>query len=109
MGKAVSLDLHYFEDAAFYDKLQNARREVNWRPLGIVNSTFLMIQDIITLLSLGLLLIPFGPIVALPLFGAVIPAFIAQLKYSKLYFRLLTWHAPEFRRRAYWEHLLTVD
>lgn len=25
--KALALDLHYFEDASFYDKLQNARRE----------------------------------------------------------------------------------
>lgn len=109
MRKAISLDLHFFEDAAFYDKLQNAQREVNYRPLSIINNSFLMVQNFITLLSLALLLVSFGPLVVLLLFGAVLPSFVAQLRYSKLYFRLLTWHAPEFRRKAYWEHLLTVD
>lgn len=28
--KALALDLHYFEDASFYDKLQNARREADF-------------------------------------------------------------------------------
>src|SRR5205807_2419331 len=28
--KALDLDLRYFEDARFYDKLQNARREADW-------------------------------------------------------------------------------
>jgi ATP-binding cassette, subfamily B, bacterial len=109
MRRAVTLDLHYFEDAAFYDKLQNAQREVNWRPLGVVNSSFLLMQDAITLLSAGVLLAAFGPLITLLLFAAVIPSFVAQLRYSKLYFRLLTWHAPEFRRKSYLEHLLTVD
>ncbi len=107
--KALALDLHYFEDAAFYDKLQNARREVNWRPMSIVNNSFLVIQYAITLLSVVIILFAFSPLVALILFGTSIPAFLSQLRYSNLYFRLLTWHSPEFRRKAYWEHLLTVD
>ena len=38
--KSLSLDLHYFEDAQFYDKLQNARRESNWRAMSIINTSF---------------------------------------------------------------------
>jgi len=109
MAKALTLDLHYFENAKFYDKMQNAQREVNWRPVSIVNSSFLMVQDVITLTSLAVLLAAFGPIVALLLFGAAVPSFIAQMRYSKLYFRLLTWHSPDFRRKSYWENLLTLD
>jgi ATP-binding cassette subfamily B protein len=40
---------------------------------------------------------------------ATIPSFIAQSRYSGLYFRLLTWRAPESRRMQYLEHVLTVD
>lgn len=109
MRKALTLDLQHFEDADFYDKLQNARREINWRPMAIVNNTFLVIQYFITLLSVIIILLAFSPLVALLLFGTTLPAFISQLRHSKLYFRLLTWHSPEFRRKAYWEHLLTVD
>lgn len=109
MRKALSLDLHHFEDANFYDKLQNARREVNWRPLMIVRNSFLLVQNLITLFSIILILLTFIPLVVLLLFGATIPSFTAQLRYSKLEFRLLNWRAPEFRRKSYWEHLLTVD
>src|SRR5512145_472606 len=107
--KALALDLQYFEDASFYDKLQNARREADFRALGIINGGFLMVQNIITLLSFAVALLAFSPLIALLLFAATIPSFVAQNKYSKIHFRLLTWRAPESRRMSYLEHVLTVD
>ena len=107
--KALSLDLQYFEDASFYDKLQNARREADFRALGIINGGFLVVQNVITLLSFAVALLAFNPLIALLLFIATIPSFIAQNKYSKIQFRLLTWRAPESRRMNYLEHVLTVD
>ncbi|HMN28541.1 MAG TPA: hypothetical protein PKE45_10340, partial [Caldilineaceae bacterium] len=35
--KALELDLAHFENAEYYDKLENARREADWRSLQIVN------------------------------------------------------------------------
>lgn len=107
--KALSLDLQYFEDASFYDKLQNARREADFRALGIINGSYSVAQNLLTLLSFAVVLLAFNPLITLVLFGATIPAFVAQGKYSNLYFRLLTWRAPEFRRMQYLEHVLTVD
>lgn len=107
--KALALDLQYFENASFYDKLQNARREADFRALGIINGGFMVVQNAITLFSFAATLIAFHPLIALILFGATIPSFIAQSKYSSLYFRMLTWRAPESRRMNYLEHLLTVD
>lgn len=107
--KALALDLHYFEDASFYDKLQNARREADFRALGIINGSYNVVQNLLTLLSFAVLLLAFSPLITLVLFGATIPAFVAQGRFSNLYFRLLTWRAPEFRRMHYLEHVLTVD
>ena len=107
--KALALDLSYFEDAEFYDKLQNARREADWRGLRIVVQTFGLIQSTITLISFALLLIRFSPWLTVILFGATIPSFIAQNKYASMNFRVLSWRAPERRRMTYFEHLLTVD
>lgn len=107
--KALTLDLSYFEDADFYDKLQNARRRADRHALTIITTGFLTLQNIITLISFAALLLAFNPLIALILFGATVPSFIAQTRYSSLYFRLLTWHSPEFRRMTYLEHLLTVD
>src|SRR5262245_7054362 len=96
--KALALDLQYFEDASFYDKLQNARREADFGALGIINGSFAVAQNVITLLSFAAILLTFNPLIALILFGATIPSFVAQSRYSNLYFRLLTWRAPEARR-----------
>ncbi len=109
MRKAVSLDLHYFEDAQYYDKLQNARRETNWRAMTIINTVFSATQQVLTLISFAASLLWFSPLIGLILFGATIPAFLAQTHFSRLRFRLLTWRAPEFRRMQYIEYLLTVD
>ncbi len=107
--KALVLDLTYFENAEYYDKLQNARREADWRSLRIVQGLFTLTQSIITILSFAFLLLQFNPWLTLLLFGATIPAFIAQSRYSRLSFRILTWRAPEARQMMYIEHLLTVD
>lgn len=107
--KALSLDLAHFENAGFYDKLQNARREADWRALQIMNNGFYFVQNTITLLSFAALLLRFNALLALILFGATIPAFLAQSQYARLNFRLLTWRAPEARQLNYLEYLLTVD
>ena len=66
--KALDLDLAHFENAEFYDKMQNARREADWRSLQIVNGGFYVIQNILTLLSFAALLVRFSPWLALILF-----------------------------------------
>lgn len=105
--KALTLDLQFFEDSKFYDQLQNARREADWRALSIMNASFLATQNLLTLGSFAVLLLRFSPFVALILFVAVLPAFIAQNRFSHLSFRLLSWRAPEARQMSYFEYLLT--
>jgi len=107
--KALRLELHYFENAEFYDQMQNARRQSEYRAIAIVKAVFLLIGNLITLASFLALLLAFSPWVALLLFGATLPAFVAQTHYSELNFRLQGWKAPESRRMSYLEHLLTVD
>jgi ATP-binding cassette subfamily B protein len=107
--KALALDLQFFEDSQFYDKLQNARREADWRALQIMNTGFMAVQNVLTLISFAVLLFAFSPLIALVLFGAALPAFIAQNRFSELHFRLLSWRAPESRRMNYLEYLLTTD
>ena len=105
--KALELDLSHFENAEYYDKLQNARREADWRSLQIVNGGFYLLQNVITLLSFGALLLRFSPLLTLILFAATMPAFIAQSRFAELTFRVISWRAPEARRLWYLEHLLT--
>ena len=105
--KALELDLSHFENAEYYDKLENARREADWRSLAIVNGGFYLLQNLLTLLSYSVLLIRFSWLLAVILFIATIPTFIVQNKFAELRFRVLSWRAPESRRLSYLEYLLT--
>ncbi len=105
--KSLTLDLYFFENAEYYDKLENARREADRRALSILNDGFSLVQNAITLASFVALLLAFSPLLALLLLSATIPLFVAQTRFSELRFRLLTWRAPEARRMMYLERLLT--
>ena len=61
LEKAQSLTLSHFEGSEFYDKLVRARREASSRPLALVNKTFALLQNAITLSSFAVLLWHFSP------------------------------------------------
>ena len=59
--KALTLDLSFFEHPDFYDRLQNARREGGYKPVDLINDTFQIVQNSITLISFAVLLLRFSP------------------------------------------------
>ena len=107
--KALNLDLAFFEHPDFYDRLQNARRESGYKPVDLINDTFLIVQNTITLISFAVLLLRFSPWLVVILLITSIPAFIAETRFAEEGFRLLTYRAPETRQINYLSRLLTED
>ena len=109
LEKALTLDLTQFEDSEFYDKLTRARREASSRPLSLVMRTFGILQNAISLVSFGGLLIRFSPWAVALLILAGLPAFLAEAKFSGEAFRLFRWRAPEARMQIYLESVLARE
>ena len=109
LEKALTLDLTQFEDSEFYDKLTRARREASSRPLSLVMRTFALLQNAVSLISFGGLLIHFSPWAVLLLVLAGLPAFVAEAKFSGEAFRLFRWRAPESRMQIYLEAVLARE
>jgi ABC-type multidrug transport system fused ATPase/permease subunit len=109
LEKAATLELRHFEDADFYDKMQNARREASIRPLGMALETASLVQQLLILVSYAVLLIRLSPWSVLLIVIASVPSFIAEARFSGESFRLNTWRAPEGRRQNYLEWILTRD
>ena len=107
--KALTLDLAFFEHPDFYDRLQNARREGGYKPVELINDTFQIVQNVITMLSFALLMLRFSPWLVLILLATSIPSFVAETRFSEQGFRLLTRRAPEARQVNYLARLLTED
>ncbi len=109
LEKALTLDLRQFEDSEFYDKLTRARREASQRPLSLVNRTFGVIQNAISLVSYGWLLLQFSGWAVLVLVVAALPAFLAETRFSGQAFRLFTWRSPETRQQNYLEVVMARE
>ncbi|MBU7586968.1 MAG: ABC transporter ATP-binding protein [Nostoc sp. TH1S01] len=109
LEKALTLELRQFEDSEFYDKLTNARREASVRPLSLVNRTFGLVQNALSLVTYGVLLVKFSIWAVIVLIVAAMPAFIAETKFAGEAFRLFSWRTPETRQQHYIENLLARE
>jgi ATP-binding cassette subfamily B protein len=109
MAKALSLDLPFFEDAEFYDRLTRARRESTSRPLQLVANLFALVQSALTLAGCLTLLLGYSPWAGLVLLAATIPAAITEIRYADVTYGLRHSQSPGARRMAYVEHVLTTD
>lgn len=109
LEKALTLDLRQFEDSEFYDKLTNARREASVRPLSLVNRTFGLVQNALSLITYGILLVNFSVWAVVVLILAAMPVFIAETKFAGEGFRLFSWRAAETRQQHYLENLLARE
>jgi len=109
LEKALTLQLANFEDSEFYDKLTQARREASSRPLSLVNRTFGLVQNAISLTSYAVLLYAFSPWAVVILIGAGLPSFFAEAKFSGDAFRLFRWRSPDTRMQMYLETVIARE
>ncbi len=109
LEKALSLDLTQFEDSELYDKMTRARREASSRPLSLVMRTFGLVQNGISLVTFGALLLAFSGWVVLVLALAAVPAFLVETRYSGEAFRLFRWRTPETRQQMYLETVIARE
>ncbi|MFO0679171.1 MAG: ABC transporter ATP-binding protein [Polyangiaceae bacterium] len=109
LTKAVGLDLRWFEDSEFYDKLTRARREASSRPVALVTEAFQLVQNLVTLVGFAVVLVRFDLRAVLVLVVATLPATIAEMRFAKTVFRVRNWRSPESRKLLYLEYVLAND
>ncbi|WP_422102547.1 ABC transporter ATP-binding protein [Vreelandella sp.] len=109
LEKAGTLSLSQFEDSELYDQLTRARREASTRPLALVNKTFGLLQNAISLASFGVLLVQFSPWALLILVIGALPVFVSEAKFSGDAFRLFRWRSPQTRMQMYLETVLARE
>ncbi|MBD1939156.1 ABC transporter ATP-binding protein [Microcoleus sp. FACHB-68] len=109
LEKALTLDLVHFEDSEFYDKMTQARHEASSRPLSLVSRTFKLVQDALSLITYGGLLLQFSGWAVVVLVITAIPPFFAETRFAGEAFRLFRWRSPETRQQHYLETLIARE
>lgn len=100
MRHADGMDLADFEDPAFYDKLERARRESSNR-IQLTSSIIAAAQDALTLTGFVGALVAYYPWLILILIGSLIPSFLGETRYGALTYSLLHHLTPQRRELDY--------
>jgi ATP-binding cassette subfamily B protein len=104
MKHAVSLDLASFEDPAFYDKMERARRQGAIR-MGLLASLAGMAKQLLTLLTLMSAVILFSPWLLLLLAAATLPVFLGETQFALLNYSILYQQTPARRELDYLRYI----
>lgn len=109
LDKAAGLPLERFEDAATYDSLQNAYREVGARPLGVFTQLVGLVKALVTLGTVSALMAQLGWAVVPLVLLASVPGVIVTNRFGTANYRMLRRRAADARIQNYLGRLLTSD
>jgi len=109
LEKANTLDLTFFEDSEFYDKLRQASDESIYKPLQIISQLFDFFQTVVTLFSMLFLLLSLAWWLAVIALLMPIPSFLSSSRYGWRGYQKMRRENPERRRMLYLFRLLTFD
>jgi ATP-binding cassette subfamily B protein len=109
LQKADTLDLAFFEDPEFYDKLRNAADESTYKPTQMVSQVFIFIRTLITLFSMLAILLGVAWWLSLIAVVLPIPSFISSSRYGWRGYHKMRRESPKRRMMAYLNRLMTVD
>ena len=105
-AKSIELDLEYYENAEYYDRLHRAQQEAPYRPTRVVQGLQRIFQGGISLLAVSGLLASFHWETAAVLFITALPGILVRLRYSEQTFRWLRERTATERRAMYYDWML---
>lgn len=106
--KSAEVDLAFYDSSEFYDHLHRARSEASYRPVALVESLGSLLQNAITLVAMGAVLISFSPWLPVLLVAGTAPALYVVLRYAVLQHDWRRRVTPVERRAWYYDWLLTA-
>jgi ATP-binding cassette subfamily B protein len=109
LEKANTLDMAYFENPEFYDKMRQAADQSTYQPVSMISQTFDLFRTTVTMLSMIFLLLQLSWWLAIVALIVPIPAFFSSIHYGWRGFQRRRWQSPERRVMDYFNRLLTVD
>ncbi len=109
LEKSNTLDLSFFEDSAFYDKLRQATDQSTYQPVSMISQTFDLFRTLVTLFSVIAILLQLEWWLAIIALLIPIPAFISSAKYGWMGYQRMRRQSPERRLMSYIQNLMTVD
>jgi ATP-binding cassette, subfamily B, bacterial len=109
LEKSNTLDLAFFENPEFYDKMRQAADQSTYQPVTMISQTFGLFQTTVTMFSMIFLLLQLSWWLAIVALLIPIPAFFSSIHYGWRGFQRKRWQSPERRVMDYFTRLMTTD
>ena len=109
LEKSNTLDLSYFENPEFYDKMRQAADQSTYQPVSMISQTFGLARTAITMFSMIFLLTRLAWWLAIISLIVPIPAFISSTRYGWIGYQRMRRQSPERRIMQYFNMLMTTD
>lgn len=108
MEKSKELDVASFDDAAFYERMENANREAGHRPLSIITETFGIVSTLIEFVSylVILLAVPRLSWATAVIIAVSVPSAVINFVYRRKNFQYMRFRSKERRQMDYYSGLL---
>jgi ATP-binding cassette subfamily B protein len=106
-AKSIEVDLEYYENPKYFDKLHRAQREAPFRPTRILNGLVQLGENSISLIAIAGLLFSFHWGIALVLFITALPGVFVRVRYSNRMFHWQKKHTRDERLSWYFHWMLT--
>ncbi len=100
----ASVDLAFYDSPEYFDHLHRATFEAGSRPIAILEGTGSLLQNGITLVSMGLVLIPYGWWLPVALFFSTLPALFVVLRHRQRFHRWSLETTKDERRSWYYHY-----
>ena len=107
-AKSIDMDMAYYENSQYYDKLHRAQREAPSRPLRIIQALTQLARNSLTLLGAFALLLTFHWGVVAVVFASSIPVLFYRLKQAEAVYLLHRDKTASERLSAYFNRVITT-
>lgn len=108
-AQAARVDLAFYESPGYYDTLHRAASQAGGRSLELLNNLGTVAQSGVTLLTIAVLLIPYGFWIPVALVLSTAPALYVVVRHNRRYHRWWEQATARQRRANYFKMLLTYD
>ncbi len=108
-AQSVSIDYSCYESSEYNDRLTRAREGASNRCLSLLDNSGSLLQNSVTLLTMGAILIPYGIWLPIVLIASSLPAFLVILNLNKIRYNWSQRTTTDRRRLNYYETVMTYS
>jgi ATP-binding cassette subfamily B protein len=105
--QSTTLDMSFYEMPEYFDLLEQARGEASSRPIALLEGCGSLVQNAITLVAMGIVLMSYSLWLPFILFISTIPAFYVVLRFDRQYHKWWQRMTVDRRWSQYFDTVLT--